>query len=330
MIDIKVGTMLWDDWIVDGKIGMGSYGTVYRIVQEKDGLKKYAVCKELLISDAYGTIDSAALEGMDPAGSDYYFRSVFDDFMNEITLQKELFGEPTICQYLGHRRLDGQLLILLEMLIPLTERIRNQKLHFEDILHIGIDLCDALYSCKAKNILHKDIKYDNVLYDDHTQTYKLGDFGVSCKANSAAPCRGRMGRLSYMAPEVYHGMGHTFHTDLYSVGILLYKLLNENRIPFLPYYPITFTQLERDMAIEQRLQGGTVPLPYLATMQFRYKQAVPSLNGIAENIAQNNLWEMAEYLGHVVCKALSFQLEDRYADSEALRTVLNDLLLNMN
>ena len=48
-----------------------------------------------------------------------------------------------------------------------------------DVAKLGIDICRALEVCEEYGIVHKDIKPDNIFYSPETNTYKLGDFGIS-------------------------------------------------------------------------------------------------------------------------------------------------------
>lgn len=67
-----------------------------------------------------------------------------------------------------------------------------------------------------------------------------------------------------MAPEVYAGAEYGFNVDSYSLGIVLYRLLNRNRTPFLPEPPAPITLKDREAALARRMSGEQIPPPYYA------------------------------------------------------------------
>lgn len=71
----------------------------------------------------------------------------------------------------------------------------------------------------------------------------------------------RKGTYSYMAPEIYNGQAYGFDADIYSLGIVLYKMLNNNRDPFLPAYPAPVKYGDKTEAMIKRIQGLPMPKP---------------------------------------------------------------------
>lgn len=92
------------------------------------------------------------------------------------------------------------------------------------------------------------------------------------------------GTNGYIAPEVANRQKYGKEVDIYSLGMVLYWLMNDNTLPFLPLPPQIPTAEQRDLAAQQRLDG--VPLP-------------PPINGSAA-------------LKSVVCKACAFDPAARY------------------
>ena len=71
----------------------------------------------------------------------------------------------------------------------------------------------------------------------------------------------KKGTYSYMAPEVYKGLPYDSTVDVYSLGIVLYRFLNNNRTPFLPPYPEAIRYSDKQKANEQRASGSPLPPP---------------------------------------------------------------------
>lgn len=91
---------------------------------------------------------------------------------------------------------------------------------------------NALEYCQCQNIIHRDIKPENIFVSRFGE-FKLGDFGIARETGSALRADyPKKGTFSYMAPEMYKGEEYDARVDIYSLGIVLYKLCNHNRLPF--------------------------------------------------------------------------------------------------
>lgn len=145
----------------------------------------------------------------------------------------------------------------------MAERLRSRSpFTIPEILKIGRDVCTALMYCEGKGIIHRDIKPAN-LFVDGFGNYKVGDFGASKRLDTihVAQTMTSIGTISYMAPEIFRGHSYNNTVDIYTVGLILYQLLNNGRMPFLPEEGAYATK-DIDGANYQRLHG--TPLPSLA------------------------------------------------------------------
>lgn len=98
---------------------------------------------------------------------------------------------------------------------------------------IMLQLCDALIEVHLKNIVHRDIKPQNVYYASDGEI-KLGDFGISVLLGSGMNVNENkkvMGTAQYLAPELVYGEKATFQSDIYAMGITFFELLT-GRVPF--------------------------------------------------------------------------------------------------
>lgn len=102
-------------------------------------------------------------------------------------------------------------------------------------LNFSIDLAEALYTSHKENIMHRDVKLENVFYDANTGSFKLGDFGIARITNLGSASTKGAGTLGYEAPEVeVEGGGsskYNFKADIYSFGVTVYLLLNNLKFP---------------------------------------------------------------------------------------------------
>ncbi len=103
----------------------------------------------------------------------------------------------------------------------------------EEIVKLAFDIGESLKQAHSNNILHRDVKLENVFYSEKYDCYKLGDFGIAKKTDDgfAATIAFTNG---YAAPEV-KGMPNNDRynktADIYSFGMMLYVLANKNKFP---------------------------------------------------------------------------------------------------
>lgn len=159
------------------------------------------------------------------------------------------------------RRYD--VFILMEYLTPLEDFIQSEDFLVRDVVRLGLDVLYGLQSCHDYGVIHRDIKDDNIFVSDKGE-YKIGDFGVSKILKDSSKAESLKGTPNFLAPEVYLGKeSYTKSVDLYSVGIVLYRLLNYSRNPFLPRFPEQYFAQDEDIAFEERMSGKTPDLPAL-------------------------------------------------------------------
>jgi eukaryotic-like serine/threonine-protein kinase len=203
---------------------------------------KYEVQK-LLGKGATGTVYLAkdtfsgrevALKTIEPeVFRDPEFGAVYrQQFLNEASLAGKL-KHPHIVGILDAVVQENSGYIAME-LVNGGELSKHAKpgtlLPVADVLQIGFKCCGALDYAFKEGIVHRDIKPANIMIA-HGTTVKIADFGAAYLRKSAVVQTASMGSPFYMSPEQIRGEPVTFHSDMYSLGVVLYELLTGSR-PF--------------------------------------------------------------------------------------------------
>ena len=254
----------WPGWDVVDKIGTGSFGAVYRIRREMLGEEEFAALKVISIPQSSDELEELQSQGYDAATITTHFQKYLEDIIKEYSLMRKIKGNTNVVycddiQYVP--KPDGfgwTIYIKMELLNPLMKNLHQVNSEAQ-VVKLAKDLCNALELCREQNIIHRDIKPQNVFISDHG-SFKLGDFGIAKTVERTS--RGtKIGTYKYMAPEVFHNQPYGHNADLYSLGLLLYWLLNEKRTPFLPAPSQIPTADMEDEAMMRRFRGDPVPAP---------------------------------------------------------------------
>ncbi|KAF2313541.1 hypothetical protein GH714_011563 [Hevea brasiliensis] len=117
---------------------------------------------------------------------------------------------------------------------------RKRKLPFEKFMQLSLDLARGLSYLHSKNIVHRDVKTENLILDKN-QALKITDFGVArVEALNPNEMTGYTGSLGYMAPEVFDNKPYNRKCDVYSFGICLWEMYCCDMLyPNLSFYELT-------------------------------------------------------------------------------------------
>lgn len=289
----------WPEWKVIGELGEGAFGKVYKAVDEEAGFPVYSAIKVLSIPSSNAELDALQSEGMSDAESKSYFKGIADDFVNEIKLMHTLKGAPNIVGVEAFKiaekqeRIGWDIFIRMELLKSFKEYLKAHIPTGDEIIKLGIDICSALEVCAQRHIIHRDIKPANIFIDSFNN-FKLGDFGIAKELEKTSGAVSSKGTFSYMAPEVARGERYDATVDIYSLGLVLYSLCNNNRPPFVDANKTEVGYNERRAAIERRLSGEPIPPPANASNE----------------------------LANIILTACAFDPKRRFADPTALKKAL--------
>ena len=283
----------WPGWETKGILGQGSYAAVYEIQRVIFGHTEKAAMKVISLPKHETELEEMRSEGLDDRGIQRVLQEKLENIVSEYILMRKLNGCSNVvnCDDVRYQRKESgvgwEIYIKMELLTPLAKALELVPRE-DEVYQVGKDLCRALLLCKRHKILHRDIKPANTFLS-HNGDYKLGDFGIA-KTVERTVGGTKVGTFEYMAPEVYNNKPYGPRADIYSLGLVLYWLLNERRTPFLRLPPEVPTTSEKEEAKMRRFRGEQIP---------------PPCHG-------------SETLKRIVLRACAFDPEDRYQSPEEM------------
>lgn len=267
-MEYHTGTVVFGDWVIVEKIGEGASGQVFKIQKtiERNNSKTYvySALKVIRIPRSASDVYEVRNASTDEKSVTEYFQKYVDQIINEIEIMSELKGHPNIVSYEDHSviphrgEVGWDILLKMELLIPFQEWQTNHMLDETEVLKLGRDISAALAFARNRGLVHRDVKPQNIFVDEFGN-FKLGDFGISRTIEKTMSGLSRKGTESYMAPEVYNGNAYGESVDVYSLGLVLYKCLNNNRLPFFPPISKPIRYSDREEALNKRMAGYRIP-----------------------------------------------------------------------
>ena len=269
MTHLEVIQRVWSEWTVTQKIGEGSFGQVFKAEKESFGIRQESAIKVIRIPSDETELEKVKSSfGLDDEELRDYFYPQLDKLKKEIELMMKLddINIVKIHDFEIKESLDSKIgwyiLIRMELLECLEKYVKNNDMTVADVVSIGEDILSCLETCEENNIIHRDIKPAN-LFRNEKGVYKLGDFGIAKDVSASVGSLSYKGTENYMAPEVYMGKRYNSTIDIYALGIVLYKLLNRNRLPFMSQEKLTSASIEK--AFQKRNTGEPLPKPMQAS-----------------------------------------------------------------
>jgi serine/threonine-protein kinase len=196
-----------------------------------------------------------------------------------------IYGAERIGETIGlwMERVDGE---------TVEQRLsRRSPLEPSAAIEIGIQICHAVAAVHKAGLLHRDIKAQNVMLAKEGRAV-LMDFGTGRELAGASGSAGSLaGTPLYLAPELLRGGNATIQSDIYSLGVLLYRMVTAT-------YPVHARSLPDLRLAHQRLErAGDVEL----------RSGMP------------------RRLGHIIGRAIDPRPERRYESADALAAALGTL-----
>lgn len=289
----------WPEWKIISKIGEGSFGRVYKAQRTEKGRSFYSAIKIITIPASKGELDSVRSESGDEKSVRDYFENLVEECIQEVSTMEYFRGNSHIVSVEDYKVMEyldeigWDIFIRMEYLTSFMEYYAEKNLTEKEVMKLGMDLCKALEYCGQLHIIHRDIKPENI-FVSRFGDFKLGDFGIARELEKTMSTLSKKGTYSYMAPEMYRGEKYDNRVDIYALGLVLYKLMNHNRLPFLNLEKQLITYLDKENALTRRMSGEKPPAPA----------------------------DAGDALGEVILKACAYDSGERYQTPREFREAL--------
>lgn len=292
-------------WYLTKEIGRGAYGVVFE-AERRDLIKATCAIKVVSIPSSQYEIEAYRQENhsLDDKSVTSYFYGLVEEFLKEIKMMSLFQGALNIVNIEDYEvkqrqnEIGWDIFISMELLTPINKYFSMNEITEKDVLKLGLDICASLEECKKQNVIHRDIKPGNIFISPNGD-FKLGDFGVARTLEKTSSGLSKKGTYTYMAPEVYKGEAYNAGVDIYSLGIVMYKLLNNNFEPF----KTGSTFADEENALIRRMKGEKI------------------VSGPAN---------ASRKLADVILKACSYDPEERFKSPTEMRRALERCLKEVN
>lgn len=295
-MDRQLPVSVWPEWKIIEKIGEGSFGKVYKAQRIVNDKIFYSAIKIITIPSSQSELNSIRSENRDDQSAREYFKNLVDECIQEVSTMEYFRGNSHVVSVEDYKVVEylddigWDIYIRMEYLTSFLDYCAGKQLKENEVVKMGIDLCKALEYCQKLNIIHRDIKPENIFVSRFGE-FKLGDFGIARELERSMSGLSKKGTYSYMAPEMYRGEPYDFKVDIYSLGLVLYRLRNKNRMPFMSLDKQLITYRDKEMALAKRMADEKMKPPVQA----------------------------GEELAKVIMKACAFDKNDRYDSPEDFR-----------
>ena len=301
-MDKELPVSAWPEWKIVEKIGEGSFGQVYKAQRTERGKSFYSAIKIINIPGSQSELNSVRSETGNDQAAREYFQNLVEECIQEIGTMEYFRGNSYIVSVEDFKVMEyldaigWEISIRMEYLTSFLDYCAEKQLQEKEVIQMGLDLSKALGYCRKLHIIHRDVKPENI-FVSRFGDFKLGDFGIARELERTMSGFSKKGTYSYMAPEMYKGEKYDSRVDIYSLGIVLYKLMNHNRLPFMNLEKQFITYRDKENALNKRMSGEQMAPPA----------------------------EAGKLFGQIILKACAFNLDERYQTPEEFYRALDDL-----
>mgnify|MGYP004599601529 CR=1 FL=1 len=294
MAELKLISPLLSNMEVVECLSVRGAAAVYVVKSTKSG--QTYILKHISVPESQKQVDALMFTGAAATKEDAqkYYEQVVSDYQTELSTLETLSSSPNLDCFRSYQiapKEDGvgyDMYLLAEHRKTLVDYLNDNAMTRLCAVNLAMDLCSALLDLRQAGLIHRDVKPSNI-YLSAQGHFLLGDLGIA-KIEELKYCSIPENMLSsYSAPELFSLLGSIEPTtDIYSVGLILYRIFNGNHAPF------EDENTSAKAADRRRITGEALPVPMYAD------------------------YEISE----IILKACAFKPEDRYQTPQELKDAL--------
>lgn len=298
MAELKLISPLLSNMEVVECLSVRGAASVYVVRSTKSG--QTYILKHISVPESQKQVDALMFTGAaaSPEDAQKYYEQVVSDYQAELTTLEALASSPNLDCFRSYQiapKEDGvgyDMYLLAEHRKTLVDYLADNAMTRLCAVNLAMDLCSALEDLRQAGLIHRDVKPSNI-YLSAQGHFLLGDLGIA-KIDELKYCTMPESMLSsYSAPELFSLLGAIEPTtDIYSAGLILYRIFNGNHAPF------EDENTSARAADRRRVTGEALPVPMYAD------------------------YEISE----IILKACAFKPEDRYQTPLELKQALVDYM----
>lgn len=177
----------------------------------------------VFVAEDRQTGNTVALKMLHPTLADD--QVVLRRFFREVQLIQQV-DHPNVIRTIESGSYERVVYYTMEFVrgMPLNKLVQGRKLRADALYTFGIQLAEGLKAIHDANIIHRDLKGENVIVTKDKQI-KIIDFGIARTEDSNLTSMGEViGSPAYLAPELWRGEVPTSASDLYALGVIFYRM----------------------------------------------------------------------------------------------------------
>ncbi|CAE7190030.1 CPK2 [Symbiodinium pilosum] len=236
-----------------------------------------------IMREIRGQLTLPGVHDLDQAAVKVWGNGSMAAFRAEVGHLQKMCGHPNISSLLGvfcelgeDSAQRPQWVMVME-LCPggdLFDLVSDGVIPQENVLQIMVGVFSALTYVHANNIVHRDVKAENVVL--HGERAVLIDFGIACRMEEAEEMRRRVGSPGYVAPEIIRGKRYNELVDIFAAGVIVYFMLC-GRLPFAAEQQETILEKTVKCDVNYGLEAfGRVTPPLLNMVRQMITPNIPS------------------------------------------------------
>ncbi len=279
-------TTVFGTWQISKPLGTGTYGKTYEITNftGEEGVYKLIKIPIELVKDpdefsVKTHLDKSKEMKNDILGSVKYI---------QLRDNGKYFVKYEDCSFVPSEDFKTlSVSIRMEKLLSLSSVLERQSLSQDEVLRLAVNVCRCLEKCREMDYVYTNLKPNNIFITD--KGCKLGDFGTFGLYEPKKINVAMRKSHDYMAPEMIKFGEINPTSDTYALGLIMYSLLNNNKLPFIPRYEDQVGINDANLAIEKRCANYVFTDPDNATPDVKaiiFKACDPAVGNRYESPTQ--------------------------------------------